>query len=254
MYRSASTCSPVVAAAEREPVRPSRPGGRPLSLSPPATPAPRPPAARPPSRREADRPSRLSRPVSRACSPPQPPRPPPAAPPGPSNVSIRNPCSSASATPAEKSDSRTSPWRAAVDERGGRAGDRLSNSDAIDISVGMVTIDPANESSLSTRRHSGERSAARAVTSRSKGPARDTPSSSRRAARSSSATSGLPRDRSATSRRVVDEGRAPSIASISCPSSGRSSGATSTLVTDGVLPRVVRVPRSGSERSRRSGW
>ncbi len=66
--------------------------------------------------------------------------------------------------------------------------------------------------------------------------------------------SGFPRERSATSRRVVEEGRAPSIASISWASSARSNGGTSTLATDGDAARVDSVDLSGSDLSSRSGW
>ena len=69
-----------------------------------------------------------------------------------------------------------------------------------------------------------ERIASRAMTSSSKEPVSDALGSSRRAASSSSATSGRPPDRSATRRSRLADARSPSMPSIRAASSSRSSG------------------------------
>ena len=113
------------------PVRPSRP----VSF----VPDPREPAADSRSGRRY---------FSKSGPPSEPARPPPGASPDSSYVSIRKPCSSASATPAAISVSRPSPWRIPANERGGRAGARRSNSEAMVMSVAIVTVVPASDSSL----------------------------------------------------------------------------------------------------------
>ena len=82
----------------------------------------------------------------------------------------------------------------------------------------------ASDSRRRTRRHSCERIASRAMTSSSNDPVSEALGSSRRAASSSSATSGRPPDRSATRSSRLADARSPSIPSISAASSSRSSG------------------------------
>ena len=88
----------------------------------------------------------------------------------------------------------------------------------------------ASAISRATRRHSTERMAIRATTRSSNEPVSELLGSSRRAARSSSATSGRPPDRSATRSSRLAEARSPWMPSISAASSSRSSGGRSSRV------------------------
>ena len=135
------------------------------------------------------------------------------------------PCASASARPAHRSASSTpSPFRGPLTERG--AGRLVSTSKAAATAASWSAVSgrSASEMSRSTRRHSGERTASRAMTRSSNDPVSEALGSSRRAASSSSATSGDPPDRSATSRSRLADARSPSIPSIRAASSSRSSG------------------------------
>ena len=80
---------------------------------------------------------------------------------------------------------------------------------------------PAGARWRRTRRHSRERTASRPATISSSEPLSDTVGNSRRAASSSSATSGLPPERSATRSSRLAEGRSPSMPSMSAASSSR---------------------------------
>ena len=109
-------------------------------------------------------------------------------------------------------------------------------------------------SSRSTRRHSWDRRASRAAMRSPSVPVRLTCLSSRRAAISSSITSGVPADRSATRTTTEAEGRSPSIPSIWLPISRRVSGARSTR-TGARSPASItaRFARNGCSRVSRSG-
>ena len=93
------------------------------------------------------------------------------------------------------------------------------------------------------------------MTSSSNEPVSDALGSSRRAASSSSATSGRPPDRSATRRSRLADARSPSMPSIRAASSSRSSGG-SVRRSGGRGPATID-PRSavhGSSRPTTSGW
>ena len=93
------------------------------------------------------------------------------------------------------------------------------------------------------------------MTSSSKEPVSDALGSSRRAASSSSATSGRPPDRSATRRSRLADARSPSMPSIRAASSSRSSGGN--VRRSGSRGPATIDPRSavhGSSRPTTSGW
>ncbi len=95
----------------------------------------------------------------------------------------------------------------------------------------------------------------RAATRSVSDPVSDVLRSSRRAATSSSTTSGEPADRSATRITIEADGRVPSIPSMRPAISPRDSGASSTR-TGGRSPASMtwRFSRSGCSLVRRSGW
>ena len=139
--------------------------------------------------------------------------------------STMKPLASASARPAHRSaSSAPAPVRGPLTERG--AGRLVSTSKAAATAASWSDVSgrSASEMSRRTRRHSCDRIASRAMTRSSNDPVSDALGSSRRAASSSSATSGEPPDRSATSRSRLADARSPSIPSIRAASSSRSSG------------------------------
>ena len=153
---------------------------------------------------------------------------------------------------------RRSPRRGPLTERGaGRIASRpRSCRDRRELRRGSSGR-PAGARSRRTRRHSSERTPSRPMTSSSSEPVSDAVGSSRRAASSSSATSGLPPDRSATRSSRLADGRSPSIAFDEPAPARRGRAAASVEPFRRVAARPAIAARSlahGSSRGTTSGW
>ena len=248
--------------ARRRPRIATPPGPRPRSprrgprrrRAPPASAAPRPPDGRraptPAPRGSASSPSgSRSRSTARAMSSWRNPIAP--------SWSTRKPCSRPSPSPAVRSASRSPlPRRGPLTDRGaGRlvsASKRAPTARELGLGERRRPPGPAGAGRVGTRGcgpTAGRRRSPRAI------PSSDAVGSSRRAASSSSATSGLPPERSATSSRRLADARSPSMPSMRAASSPRSSPARVRRSSGRGAATTADTARShGSSRGTMSGW